>query len=123
MQENNTFPPCKQCDAHEGLEQEVHNLKQKNTDEHQEILKALDAATMNIKWMTVIGRWILASLLGYFVGLAYYILSFDFPDNEVIAQMQHNIDKGDRLHYSNEIDIAIIKSKLEEIHQFQKDNK
>ncbi len=111
-----TYPPCESCLAHGDLEKDMSKLKQKNSDEHNAIIRKLEESVANIRWMNIIGRWILASLFGYFVILGYYILSHDYLDYKDKIELSKQIKAGEEQHYENEKNIAIIKQMVKEIH-------
>ena len=106
-----TTPPCESCGSHDVLEEVMEKTIIENTKQHNDILNSLDKAVMNIRWMNLIGKWVLATMLGYFVGIAYYIFS-DKVTHEDIASIKKDVSEGEKLHYKNENHISEINAKL-----------
>lgn len=122
-EEGFTSPNCKSCDEHDSLNEKVDSMEEKNTKEHSEILKGLENAAINIKWMNIIGRWILVSMLGYFIALGYFIFMNEWVEKEDIRTMDRIIQQGEVLHYFNERNIADLKTDIEILKIKHKDDK
>ncbi len=118
MAEDVTKPPCQACRAHEGLEELVTEATNKKLKEHHDRLTSLDKAVANIRWMNLIGKFMLTTMLGYFIAIGYYVFTIDNVKSNVIDAVNSNIKKGEKLHYKNERDIAKIDGKLEIIIQY-----
>ena len=88
-----TYPPCTACDAHEKLEDDMKEYKDRNTFEHSAIMSSLENLGSDVRWMSLIGKWILGSLLGYFIALGYYILSNDYATHEDVDKAVTEIKK------------------------------
>ena len=112
MGEEVTTPPCLACNAHDQLEDRMKKSDKLNTEQHREILKGLDRATGNIHWQNVIGKWVLATVIGYLVGMIYYVVAHHI-DSEDIAKITKSITQGEKLHYENENQISNINGKLD----------
>ena len=84
------------------LEKIVKNNIKKNEEDHAKIMDHLDSAIMDLKWMKIISRAILGSILGYFLTLGYFIFENDWANKDDIKELQECIDKGTDLHYNNE---------------------
>lgn len=108
-----TSPPCHSCNQHDELEDTFINMKKDNYKQHSEILVNLDEAVANIKWMNVIGKWVLTTMLGYFVAIGYYILTSNFPTRAEVKLVKSRIDAGEKQHYTNENNIVSINAKLD----------
>ena len=131
MKENKDFthPSCQACHAHDGLEEKVtqaikdgdkaiersdNNMK-KNSEEHTDILTSIDVIITNINWMNVIGKWVLAVMLMYFVSIGIYIFSNDFAKKRDVDMLNDLIQEGEVLHYRNESVISSMETKLDMI--------
>ena len=110
-----THPPCISCNAHDDLEAKFYKMKAANKDEHTAILTSVDRVVSNIKWMNLIGKWILSVLLGYFVAIGYHILSSDAISSDEATIIRKNIRAGEVLHYQNEKNIGRINGQLSTI--------
>jgi len=123
MKETSEFP-CLECNAHENLKEDFRMSNKLNSDQHNSILVSIDKVAGNIKWMRAIGSWVLATMLGYYIIIGYYIFSNDYANMEDIRVVQMEIKEGEILHYSNENNIAGINAKLEIlVDHIKKDNK
>ena len=124
MKEDYTHPPCNSCHAHDDLEDKFIDMKDNNRNEHSEILTQLDKTISNIQWMNVIGKWILATMLGYFVAIGYYIFTRDHVSSKDIQGLTSEVKNGEKLHYENENQISVINGKLDIlINKHEKDKK
>ena len=110
-----TTPPCQSCDAHNHLENKMEDMIKNNKTEHDHILRALDGAVTNIQWMSSIGKWILVTILGYFIVLGIYIINGTATENKRIDEIHEKVAEGEILHYRNENTIATIKAAVEYI--------
>ncbi len=108
---------CKNCGAHEELEDKFNKLADSNKEEHYSILANLSVMTSNINWMKKIGSWLLVTMLGYFVAIGIYIFSADNPNKKDVTDLKEAIESGERLHWKNDANINLIKGKLEIILQ------
>ena len=116
-----TTPPCESCNAHNRLEAKMNGMQEQNNKEHGEILKSLDMAIGNIRWMNIIGKWLLATMLGYFVAIGYYITTNATKGD--IDKLHEEVTNGERLHYKNENHISEMNAKLNMITDYIKDKK
>ena len=115
---DNTEPPCKACDAHDELENELFNIKEDNSKEHGDILTNIEVMAANINWMNVIGKWILVTLLAYFVALGYFVFSNDWVQQDQLNVVIKSIKEGEVLHYANEKTITKMDAKVSVILQY-----
>ena len=118
---NVTEPPCESCLAHDGLENKMNSMQKQNNTEHVEILQKLDRAVGNIRWMNIIGKWLLATMLSYFIAVGYYIATG--ATKKDIVDLQVHVENGEKLHYKNENHITKIDTKLDMIVNYIKENK
>jgi len=118
---NVTEPPCESCLAHDGLENKMNSMQKQNNNEHNEILQKLDRAVGNIRWMNIIGKWLLATMLGYFIAVGYYIATG--ATKKDIVELQVHVENGEKLHYKNENQISSMNAKLELIKDYLKNKK
>ena len=108
-----TEPPCSACNAHDKLEYDMENMNKKNTQQHNDILNALDVMASNIKWMNLIGKFILATFITYMLAIGYRIYFFDFVTHKEISKIEKDVDDGEKLHYKNENTINNIEGKID----------
>ena len=97
-----TVPPCEACNAHDSLEEKVDRSIKKNDEDHFSIMNRLDSSLMDLKWMKIISKTILGTILGYFITLGYFIFSNDWATSADLKELKQCIEKGDELHYRNE---------------------
>ncbi len=108
-----TEPPCLSCMAHDELEKRMGKSDKLNSTQHNDILNNVDTIIGNIKWMNLIGKWILATMLGYFVAIAVFIMNCDYATPEDIDKIETRMREGEILHYQNEKVIENIVTRLE----------
>ena len=113
MNKKFTTPPCEGCGAHKKIEDSMNELAEKNELEHSEIMQKLDMAVANIHWMSVIGKWILGSMLGYFIALGIFIFDGTATENNRIDSVVERVSYGESQHKMNEGNIKEIKGSLE----------
>lgn len=99
--ERTTFPPCDACNAHSQLQKHIDEMDKLNIKQHSQLIEILDKAISDIKWMGIIGKWILASLLGYFVAIGYFIFTQDVVTSSDLKSLTKEVRKGETLHYKN----------------------
>jgi len=123
--EDYTHPPCSSCGAHDELEESMKRSEKQNATQHNEILMKLDKAIINITWIRIIGKWALATMIGYYAAVGYHIFSRDYASKEDVYEIKEIIDEGEVLHYQNEKEIAGMNAKLEILveHARKVDNK
>ncbi len=119
---NPTEPPCISCMAHDELEKRMGVSDKLNSTQHNEILNSVDIIIGNIKWMNIIGKWVLATMLGYFVGIAIFIFNNDYATHNDIDKIEKTIKDGEILHYQNEKTISSIETKLDILTDFTRRN-
>ena len=106
---------CEKCRAHEKMENRVNLLRDKNLTEHKHILSYLDTMSADIKWMNIIGKWVLATMFGYYIVIGLYVLNNDFIDKRDLSKIEKNIGDTKKMYYEENKDIAIIKSSLDSV--------
>lgn len=74
-------------DKYEELEHRTRLMEEKNTKEHGRIIKELESAVANIKWMNLIGKWVLTVMLGYYIIVGYYIFSQDTVTHKELKEV------------------------------------
>ena len=118
-----TYPPCESCNGHDEIEKDLNLMKQSNKEEHEGILDKVDILIGDVKWMNIIGKWVLLAMLTYFVSIALYIFT-QHPVTQVeVHNLEHAMHEGEKLHYDNERNIARNNAKLDLIIKYvQEDN-
>ncbi len=110
---NDLTPLCDACVVHKVLKDKVYKNMKNNTQEHNDILNSIDVIIGNIRWMNIIGKWVLATMLGYFVGIAVFIMTCDYATPKDIEKIETRMKEGEILHYQNEKVIENIVTRLE----------
>ena len=91
MQDNYTYPPCERCEAHEGLSDELKKVIENNRKEHGRIEETLNGLSTDIKWVVLIGKWMLGVLVGYMLMIAVKIYTADTVKHKEIHQIESRI--------------------------------
>ncbi len=110
---NNTEPPCKACHAHDTLEEKVDKNMNNNTKEHADILDILDRLAGDVHWMKIIGKWLLGTILTYFIALGIFIFTNDHATHSDLEKIEEQIEEGEDLHWGNERSIKRIEGQLD----------
>ena len=108
-----TTPPCENCNGHAALEKEVAVATVKNTKEHGDILTKLDKMAGDVKWMTIIGKWVLGTFVGYMIFIGYSIFTWDYATKKELKTVEDAVKEGDDNHNHNERAIAEILGKVD----------
>ena len=104
---------CRGCGRHQVIEDNMNLLGEQNEQEHSEIMQKLDMAVANIHWMSIIGKWILGTMVGYFIALAIFIFNGTATENHRIDAVTERVSYGESQHKMNEGNIKEIKGSLE----------
>jgi len=121
MEDEHTTPPCLACSSHDELERTIKRSEKTKATQHNEILIKLDRTIGDMRWMKIIGNWVLVTMLGYFIAIGIFLFTNDYATNDDVTEIKKNLDKGEILHYQNENDIAGMKSKIDFIVKHVKD--
>jgi len=108
-----TTDPCSQCKAHDQLKEDFENTNRLNSNQHNDILSSIDLMAGNINWMNIIGKWVLAAMLSYFIGIAAFLFTCEYATPDDITKIEKTIKEGEILHYKNELVIGSIETKLD----------
>lgn len=95
------------------LERHEEKANYQNAKEHNDILASMEKVITNMNWIKTIGNFILVTMLGYFVGIGYYIITAKYATKEEMTQVMQKIQAGEDLHFENERIINRIDGKLE----------
>ncbi len=120
MSKETTYPPCESCNAHGGLENIVKTMDKKHDEQHDDIVKAMSSmmktmekTATDMKWMNLIGKFILTTMLGYFVATGYWIFTNGYASKEDLEKLEKTVKRGEELHYMNEHNIAEMSGKID----------
>ena len=97
-----TTPPCEVCGGHDKLEREMNIATKMNAKKHENIMHSLDKLAGDVQWMKILSRWLLTTMIGYFIALGVYIFSWDFATQDDLSDIRKDVKEGEALHYRNE---------------------
>ena len=66
-------PPCNECHAHKTIEKKLDELEREYKTIHVEIVSNFTSMGKDIKWVILIGKWLIGVLGAYMVFTNYYI--------------------------------------------------
>ena len=110
---DNTEPPCLACVGHEELEKDFTKMKDSNRKEHTSIIEKVDRLIGDVKWIKVIGSWILIAMLSYFVAIAVYLFNIHPVTQIEVHNLEKAVKEGETKHFENELIIEHINTKLD----------
>ncbi len=122
MDKKLTYPPCVECTAHKVLEDKLKHCKDLNKSEHTSIFEKINEVHTDIMWMNTIGKWVLGTMLGYYIIIGVYILTQDNVTHSEIRELKLEVKDGEKQHYGNENDIASMKATLKSMEEVVKKN-
>ena len=82
------------------------------------ILDKVDILIGDVKWMNIIGKWVLLAMLTYFVSIALYICTHHPVTQVEVHNLEEAMNAGEILHYENEKNIARNNAKLDFIVEY-----
>jgi len=108
-------PSCLACKAHEDLEGKMSEMVDKNTHEHGALNTNMDKLAGDVHWMNLIGKWVLGTMLGYYIMIGYYILNQDSVAHYELKEITKSVRNVEIQNLHNKNNIENIRMNLESI--------
>lgn len=101
-----TYPPCAECHAHSELVEKMNKFSEESDDRHKELTHSVTQLSDDVRWVVLIGKWMLGALVGYMILVGVKLYTTDFVGHKELEEVE-------RAAKTNEKNIDTILGKLE----------